>query len=583
MKSSIQRKIFIFMFIVAIIPVTMLTFFATRNQYNSLNSQIISSGENSIDYMHDKTESMLKEYSEKFYELEVDEEFKSDINTWCYDEDGFDYNTRWRIITVLNYWMNTNREINSINVNNLVNGQLLSVKRTGAHFIDNGNGFEIWTDRDETLQTNTVFIRDKEEMVVLHQMNRFETGKPLVVIEIRLQYSAFESFLDEMKTDNREAVFLFNDEDELIAFVSDNPETNLIEMIPDYFEEIKARPNESGVMQKKDLYIFGRSVSKDKLYVIRAIPEEIVTAATAETLRTGVIFGILGIVVAFVMSFFLSKLISKPIVDLTDTMDGLLVDEYAHNGYVERKDEIGQLENSLYYMIERNQELINKEYKSKLEKQKAQINALQAQINPHFLYNTLQVIGGMTLKKQTGEIYNMTLALSDMMRYSLNFATEMVKLEDEIKYLESYILIQNQRFENRILMNVLIDDDIKKVMIPKLSLQPIVENSFKHGFENILGDWCIDIIAYKKQDDATVIVSDNGVGISQSRLSELNAILENSDTIWDSEEHIGIKNVNKRIKLIYGEDYGLKIQSEEDNGTRVEIMIKAELEDVNEV
>jgi len=579
MKLSIRKKIFLTMFIVSIIPVSLLTYFATKNQYTTLDNQIVKSGENSIEYMHDKTETMLKEYSEKFYELEVDQEFKDDILAWCSDGEDFDYTTQWRMITVLRYWMNINWEINSIEIHNIVNGQVLDVKRTGAHLYDQGRGYDVWGDRDESLQTNTAFSSDGDEMLIMHQMNRFETRTPLVVIVIRAKYSAFESLLEDMKTDAREAVFLFNDKDEMIATALDHPQTQLTNQIQELFKDIKARPNESNVFEKDGIYIFGRSVSKDKLYVIRAIPEDIVRAATTQTLRTGIMFGVLGLAVASIMSFILSLIISKPIVALANTMQGLVVDDYSKQEDIKREDEIGLLQNSLHYMMERNQELINREYKSKLEMHKAQINALQAQINPHFLYNTLQVIGGMTLKNKTKDIYAMTIALSDIMRYSLSFSSEMVRLKEELRYLESYILIQNQRFENRIHVNVDIEDEFKNYKIPKLILQPIIENSFEHGLKNRAGDWRIDVTCQEANDnDILIVIGDNGSGIEEDKLQELKSVLENSDSVWDSKEHIGLKNINKRIKLIYGEDYGIRISSEIAKGTIVEILVKEVLD-----
>lgn len=580
MRLSIRKKIFISMFIVSIIPVSLFTYFATENLYTSLDNQIVSSGENSIEYMHDKTEAMLKGYSGKFYELEADEEFKDDILTWCYDGVDFDYNVQWRLITILNFWMSIDWQINSIEIHNLVNGQVLDAKRTGAQLIDDERGYEVWNTRDKKLQTNTAFMRDNDEMLIMHQMNKFETGNPLVVIVIRSKYSSFENLLEDMRTDEREAVFLFNDEDYLISMISNDEDLHLTEQILEFFDEIKARPNESNVLEKDGTYIFGRSVSKKKLYVIRAVPKDIIRAATNQTLGTGILLGVLGLVVAFAISFLLSIVISKPIVELSDTMKTLVVNDYSKQGDIKREDEIGRLHNSFHYMVERNQELINREYKSTLEMHKAQINALQAQINPHFLYNTLQVIGGMTLKNKTNEIYSMTIALSDIMRYSLSFSSEMVRFRQELKYLESYIHIQNQRFENEIHVEMDIDDKILEYRIPKLILQPIIENSFKHGLESVSGDWHIKINAeLKDKKNILIKIIDNGKGISEEKLAELKEVLENSESVWDSKEHIGLKNINERIRLIYGDDYGLNISSFTNEGTTVEILISAVLEE----
>ena len=153
----------------------------------------------------------------------------------------------------------------------------------------------------------------------------------------------------------------------------------------------------------------------------------------------------------------------------------------------------------------------------KLEKQEAQIHALQAQINPHFMYNVMQVIGGMALQRQAPEIYRVTGALGDLMRYCLNFSREMVPLKEEIHYLQSYCMLQNERFNDRIKLHVKIEEELLGCLVPKLLLQPVLENSFHHGLVNKAGDWLLEVkgTLEEEQEGNTLIlkVMDNGNGI----------------------------------------------------------------------
>lgn len=578
-KLSIRKRIFIIMFIVSIVPVVLFTYFAVNNLYVSLHDQIIQSGKTSIDHIRDRLEIMVKNYSDRFYELEVDKEFKDDIYSWCYDDAGLDHTKQWRIISILNSWMSVDWRINSIDINNLHNGQVLQVKRTGAKLLDSGKGLGVWGGRISDLQTNTVFIRNGDEMLIKHQMNRFETGNALVVIVIHTRYSAIDSMLEDMIADEKESILLFNDEDDLIASIQGVDEDIKSLKASISLDELKSRNVESEPYQAGGRYLFAKSISKNKLYIVRAVPEEIIKQATANTLRVGVLIGVVSLIVSLIISSVMSKVISNPIVELAGTMKTLSVNNFSADTDINRNDEIGLLQSSFHSMIARNQELINKEYKSKLEKHQAQINALQAQINPHFLYNTLQVIGGMTLDDRTSEIYDMTVALSDIMRYSLSVSCEMVKLSEELKYLESYLLIQKERFDNDIKMELDIPDTLMDYLIPKLILQPIIENSFEHGLKNKMGIWEIGITARFLDNEVLAInVKDNGIGIKNDRLTQIRSSLKDLDSVFNSKNHIGLRNVNARIKLLFGNEYGIKIDSEENKGTNIVISTKAVLE-----
>jgi two-component system sensor histidine kinase YesM len=229
-------------------------------------------------------------------------------------------------------------------------------------------------------------------------------------------------------------------------------------------------------------------------------------------------------------------------------------------------------------MIRRNQELIREEYQSKIEKRNAQIRALQAQINPHFIHNTLQVIGGMVLKKRPADVYTMVTALSDMLRYSSDFFHEMEPLKNEIDYLDTYILIQNNRFDERVRFEKFIPEDVMNALIPKLILQPIFENSFKHGFGEKSGEWILGLSVEKTGGENILIRSyDNGVGIQKDKLAMIRSDLESGEiNTLGTAEHIGLKNVNSRIRLKYGPSYGLSIDSVYGEGIVVTILIKYE-------
>lgn len=221
---------------------------------------------------------------------------------------------------------------------------------------------------------------------------------------------------------------------------------------------------------------------------------------------------------------------------------------------------------------------INKIYTIKLRQKEAELNSLQNQINPHFLYNTLESIRGAALYHGISEIAAMSKALSLLFRYSISERV-LVTIKEELQHLENYISIQNFRYENRFELQYNIPPELMNYKVLKLTLQPLIENSIKHGLEMKLGKGTISIEVLVLDSNIKIIISDDGLGIPPKKLEELNRSLANDKYQATMEgEHsrtgIGVINVNSRIKLYFGDQYGLKFR-EALAGTIVEITLPA--------
>lgn len=224
--------------------------------------------------------------------------------------------------------------------------------------------------------------------------------------------------------------------------------------------------------------------------------------------------------------------------------------------------------------------IINK-YSRQLLYIQAQIDALQTQINPHFLYNTLEEIRGLALIKDENDIASMTEALALMFRYSISQDNKNVTFEQELRNLENYILIQKFRFSDKFTLRYELDKSDEALMnyrLPKLTIQPIVENAIQHGLNTMDEGGLITIKAVPTQNRLLIRISDNGIGMPADLLEQLNHKLENSaaeDSQISTAEKTGIAliNVNLRIKLTYGVQYGLFVSSTPNVGTTVEISL----------
>ncbi|WMJ89926.1 sensor histidine kinase [Anaerocolumna sp. MB42-C2] len=233
------------------------------------------------------------------------------------------------------------------------------------------------------------------------------------------------------------------------------------------------------------------------------------------------------------------------------------------------KDEIAKIDNHLLRMQGRIQSLIQDEYTAKMQVMAAHQEALMACINPHFLYNTLNTISAMAGIEGADSTAEMISSLSAMFRYSSDVSRQHVTLRDELKNISDYLYIQSIRYQNAFTYSIDIDESLLDYQVPKLILQPLIENAFKHGFKNQMtegkGDRRLHVSAQKSEDDITIDINDNGKGITMDKLMEIKEQIMESESqmtasVW-ANGSIGILNVHRRIRLRYGKEYGLEVIS----------------------
>ncbi|WP_394524532.1 sensor histidine kinase [Lacrimispora sp. JR3] len=237
-----------------------------------------------------------------------------------------------------------------------------------------------------------------------------------------------------------------------------------------------------------------------------------------------------------------------------------------------REDEIGVLASGLNSMAKDLNEYIKKVYVAEIGQREAELNALKSQIKPHYLYNTLEVIRMTALEQEDRETARMVESLSRQLKYLMGHSGDMVPLRMEIENIREYFYIMRIRYENRIQLEVSVDEEVMETPIIKLSLQPIVENAVKHGLRPKKGKGTVRIEAHKRRDCLEVTVMDDGVGMNEEILKALQEELMQEEVGVKTREglnHVGIKNVYDRIQKNFGPEYGLEIISTEGTGTIV--------------
>ena len=294
--------------------------------------------------------------------------------------------------------------------------------------------------------------------------------------------------------------------------------------------------------------------------------DELVNRSVREMI--GISVGLAGLVLAAALltSWILSRMLSRPLRGLASAMERFERDA-DHFSYrpVRGTREVRELSQSFGHMVLRIQQLMSTVRQEEINLRKTELKALQAQINPHFLYNTLDSIAWMCERGRNADAVNMVHALARLFRISISRGHELIPIAKEIEHAESYLQIQKYRYKNQFTYEFDVDPECLDYYCNKITLQPIIENSINHGLDLLVEEGRIQVEVLQDGEDILFRVRDNGVGMSQE---QVDAILEQDP---EDRTGIGIRNVNDRLRIYFGAPYGLRITSELDVGTCVEI------------
>jgi len=291
-------------------------------------------------------------------------------------------------------------------------------------------------------------------------------------------------------------------------------------------------------------------------------------------------YAIIALILFLVVGFATNRIstgITKPVRKLLAVMKSVDTGEFRLVGPIKATDEIRELAREYDLMVGHIRNLMNENIKEQELKRKSDLKALQAQINPHFLYNTLDSIIWMGEMKQTREVVLMTSALSKLFRISISKGREFIPLVDEISHVESYLTIQKMRYKDKFEYSIKIEPDLYRCTILKITLQPLVENAIYHGIKEV--DHKGKILITGKEIDGIIKleVIDNGKGMTEEEMKNLNMSLNGSPSPSVlSRQGLGVHNVHERIQLYFGKNYGLTYFHAEGGGTRLTVQIPLE-------
>ncbi|ADL70107.1 sensor histidine kinase [Thermoanaerobacterium thermosaccharolyticum] len=373
--------------------------------------------------------------------------------------------------------------------------------------------------------------------------------KPIAVISVDMDMSKIASIISDINLGKSSKIYIIDDKGKLI-YSEDNSYL--------YKYGLKMYGNNSGnslitVNGNKMMVIYNTLQNGWKLIGMVSLDE---LNEKARVIRNLIyITALLSLATASLISLYFSHSISYPIIELASEMKKAENGDFNMHIGEKWSGEIGVLYSSFNYMIKKINELIYEVYLSKIKEKDAELKALQAQINPHFLYNTLDSINWIAIEHKIPEISKIVNSLASILRYSINKGNDISTVEKEINHVESYIIIQKIRFKDKFEADFNIDKRILPYKTIKLILQPLVENAVIHGIESYEGKGEILINGYLSEEGNIIFeVINNG------NLIDLDLVNDILNTPADDRENYGIKNVNERIKLYYGKQYGLNYQ-----------------------
>lgn len=317
--------------------------------------------------------------------------------------------------------------------------------------------------------------------------------------------------------------------------------------------------------------VYSSQIGMNNWLTIGMIPQSQLTK-DMKSITTFIIVLIIAVCIidALVALYFTGK-VANPIKKLMMLMKQVETGDFDVNMEIASKDELGKLSESFNVMVKKLDNSMKMLFENQRKLRKAELRALEAQINPHFLYNTLDSVCWLARAERSDEIINTVVALTKLLRIGLSRGDEIITIGNEVEHVNNYLIIQKMRYRKKFDYIIDVPEEIKEYKILKLILQPLAENALYHGIKSKMEKGTIRISAGENSNTIAFSISDTGIGMSQKQIAVLEKSLEDKDST--KAEGIGLKNVNERMKIYFGEEYGLSFESEEGVGTTVNFKI----------
>lgn len=554
-----QTRVQIFVGFILVMMITLILTFSIF--YYMFSNVLRDNTTNYIDEISKQTsghlESLLNEINVLTLQLAMDERLHEILSKELHHEMAT-YDDRMEIRRLLDDKIGYSNTIKDIEIYSNIRSlypivDQTIVDRVGEKYVhESGQPFTIgslvWMGLDQEDPEYIVGIRQ-----VLLEKEDYKNGGYLLV---RVKPSLIDFIESDVSHIEGSAILLLDGERQLISTVDQNHRLS---------------------MNEEEYLTINRNIESTNWTLSMLIPKTVTDKET--NLLKGILVSalIFSILLFAIMSYFLSRMITFPIKDLTITMQKGSQGQLQTNDAEYFNDEINELNTVYNKMVEQIKHLIQSVYEKEIIKSQSEVKALQSQINPHFLFNTLDMIYWDLVRKGDKHLSDVVLKLARLFRYTIksNMDDGFVTVKDELEHIERYTDIMQLRLQQRLSVHISIPSEIEDVKIPKLILQPMIENAIKYGIEPLEDGGKISLETVINEGSISFIIKDNGAGMQAETLHLIQKNLQNgvNQQIVSKGTGIGIFNVHKLIQIHYGEQYGVNIDSARNKGTTVVITI----------
>lgn len=413
---------------------------------------------------------------------------------------------------------------------------------------------------------NTLYQNKYPWVVTIAKKEYSNLFSQQVFVAIDFRFSSIAKYIDKVSIGQRGYCYIVNSKGQIIY----HPQQQML--FSGLKEENTSEISElsDGIHRKKDNIYNISSLDSCNWKIVGVSFNDEITQAVKSQVVVGLIFALFfSAFMSAVIYFLLSRTVTRPVRRLVASMQKFekQAETFEYKADMSNVAEFQTLSTSFEHMVLMIQSLVEKVHNEEIVLRKTELKALQAQINPHFLYNTLDSIQWMCEQDNSKDAVKMVGALAKLFRISISHGNEFITISDELKHAESYLIIQSYRYKNQFTYSFDVDKSVLDCMCNKITIQPFIENAIYHGLDRMVDEGEIKIIVERRGKDVAIIVKDNGLGMTEEQCK---AVLQKGRS---DSKGIGVKNVDDRLKIYFGEEYGITIDSELDVGTTVTIKI----------
>ncbi|MDN4068928.1 sensor histidine kinase [Paenibacillus vini] len=571
---SMQKKLVVIFVFLITLPITYVSYSSYRTNSNSVLASTTASAGQMTDNAMDKVDRYIADLK-RYTILPL---YNKDVQKYL-DQKGTDWDKNSSVNMFLMYLANTKEEISAVYMIDHYNS-IFYYNKPGVNELYPYERLAEWRVRTEQASTATVLTgmhpirvnvsEQRQVFTVMRSIQSVSTLKNIGMIVIDVDISLFEGIIQPLNTVTHGDTLIVDDLGKVV-YNSDPAELGKDLSGSPLLAQATASRGNFRLDIDGEPYMAVYTVSESTGWkTLVYIPLKELLAPMKQSRNAMMIMTLSILSFALLVAMFISYALTKPMKRTVQLMKQVQRGKLDVRVNVKYNDEIGMLGSHFNRMIGRVRDLLQEVYETEQSKQKADMLALQNQINPHFIYNTLESIRMLAELNDDDRVAELTYLLGLLLRYSITRSDEIVTVKQELQHVENYLQLLQLRFPEKISYCFLIPETYHSLPIIKLVFQPIVENAIFHGLEKQAEPGTITITAWSERDDVIFTIHDDGVGMDEERLASLNQSLKDGKT---DKFGIGLRNVNERVRLHYGENSGLVVSSRLGEGTIVTLRI----------